>query len=94
MRPNKNAKIRNIFSNGITEDEFIERFDELMEFIGFNRFVPYNEETKALANLEKIQMRERLEKIHRMNPTKNKWADINNISDKLKIFLKLKEEDL
>jgi len=35
-----------------------------------------------------------LNRIYRMNTTKNKWANINNISDKLKLFLALKGENI
>jgi len=89
-----NDEIRNMFINGITEDHFIENFNELIEFIGFKIFDPYNPETGSLASLKRTWMPSVLERLYRMNPIKNKWADINNISDRLRLFLKLKGEDI
>jgi hypothetical protein len=90
----KNSMIRSRLISGITEDEFIEDFDELMGFTGFQFFLPYDPTTKSLASLKRSWMPSVLERIHRMNPTKNKWADINNLSDNLRVFLKLRNEEI
>jgi hypothetical protein len=91
----KNSMIRSsLEAGGITEDEFIEKFDEVMDFIGFRMFNPYNPQTGSLASLERVPMPAVLERIYRMNPTLNKWADINNLSDKLRVFLKLRNEEI
>lgn len=90
----KNSMIRSRLTSGITEEEFIEDFDELMGFIGFKFFVPHNPETNELASLKRSWMPSVLERIYRMNPTKNKWADINNLSDRLRVFLKLRNEEI
>jgi hypothetical protein len=90
----KNDEIRELLIKGITEEYFIENFDVLMDFIGFKIFNPYDPATKELASLKRSWMPSILERIYRMNPTRNKWADINNISESLKVFLKLKGEDV
>jgi hypothetical protein len=91
----KNSQIRQMLINGLTEDEFIERFEEIMEFSGFKKFEPYTPgDNGHLARLVKVSMPEYLERIHRMNVTKNSWADINNISDRLKLFLSLRGENI
>jgi hypothetical protein len=90
----KNDEIRSLLISGITEEYFIENFDQLIDFIGFKIFNPYDPGTGALASLKRTWIPSVLERIHRMNPTKNKWADINSISDNLKLFLKLKGEDI
>ncbi len=86
--------IRSKLQAGITEDQFIEEFDDIMGFTGFKFFSPYKPETEELASLKRSWMPMILERIHRMNPTANKWADINNISDKLRLFLKLRNEEI
>jgi hypothetical protein len=90
----RNTMIRELLNNGITEDEFIERFDEIMGFTGFKMFNPYNSVTGDLASLKRTEMPVVLERIYRMNTTKNKWANVKNISDKLRVFLKLKGEEI
>jgi hypothetical protein len=87
-------KLFTLFTSGITEDFFIENFEELMEYNGFKRFEPYDEVTKTLARLVRVDISDCLNRIYRMNTTKNKWANINNISDKLKLFLALKGENI
>jgi hypothetical protein len=89
----ENEEIRKLFTSGITEDFFIENFEELMEYNGFKRFEPYNEVTKTLARLVKADISDCLNRIYRMN-IKNKWADYKNMSDKLKLFLALKGENI
>jgi hypothetical protein len=91
---NKDDKIRQILVNGLTEDEFIEKYDEMIDFIGFKYFSPADLKTRKLASLEKMLMPSCLSKIYRMNPTKNSWANYDTISDKLKLFLSLKGEKL
>jgi hypothetical protein len=91
---NKNSKIREMLVNGITEDDFIEKFDELIEFIGFKFFDPAEPKIGKLAGLKRMWMPSCLEKIYTMNPTKNNWANYERISEKLKLFLKLKGEEV
>jgi hypothetical protein len=91
---NKNGRIRQMLVNGITEDEFIERFEEIMEFIGFKFFNPADVKINKLASLDRMWMPSCLEKIYRMNPSKNNWANYEKISERLKLFLKLKGEDV
>jgi hypothetical protein len=89
----ENEEIRRLFTSGITEDFFIENFEELMEYNGFKRFEPYNEVTKTLARLVRADISDCLNRIYRMN-IKNSWADYKNMSDKLKLFLALKGENI
>jgi len=89
----ENEEIRRLFTSGITEDFFIENFEELMEYNGFKRFEPYNEATKTLARLVRVDISDCLNRIYRMN-IKNSWADYKNMSDKLKLFLALKGENI
>lgn len=89
-----NDEIRSLLIGGITEDYFIQNFDDIIVFTGFNRFVPFGYETGSLAKLERVWITECLERIYRMNTTNNKWADISNISDNLKLFLKLRGEEI
>jgi hypothetical protein len=89
----ENEEIRRLFTSGITEDFFIENFEELMEYNGFKRFEPYNEVTKTLARLVRVDISDCLNRIYRMN-IKSSWADYKNMSDKLKLFLALKGENI
>jgi hypothetical protein len=91
---NRNTMIRYRLEGGMTEEEFIGGFDEIMEFTGFSRFVPFDKETGSLARIERIGMAECLGRIHRMNASANKWADISSMSDKLRVFLKLRNEEI
>jgi hypothetical protein len=90
----KNAIIRERLTRGITEDEFIQDFEEIMDFIGFKFFSPADVKINKLASLKKMWMPSCLAKIHRMNPNVNKWANYDEISEKLKLFLKIKGEDV
>jgi hypothetical protein len=90
----KNATIRSMLTNGITEDDFIENFEDIMSFVGFRFFEPADPEKGQLARLTRMWMPSCLEKIYRMNTTKNSWADYERLSDKLRTFLKLKQEEI
>jgi hypothetical protein len=96
-----NHKIRDIISKGMTEDYFIENFDELMNYRGFMRFAEKNPNWKPNPHvrnrpveLERSPIKDCLSRIHRMNIVSNNWADIKSISDKLKLFLALKGENI
>lgn len=88
-----NAIMRSMLTDGITEDDFIAHFDEIMKFSGFRMF---QEEKPGVhyARLVRMSMKECLDKIHRMNPTENSWAESSRISEKLKVFLKLMGEEI
>jgi hypothetical protein len=91
---NENAMVRERLVRGITEEEFIQDFEEIMGFSGFRFFEPNDKITGRLARLTRLSMPSCLNKIHSMNPTGNSWADYEKISDKLKAFLKLRGEEI
>lgn len=95
----KNAMIRQRLVSGITEDEFIEDFEEIMSFKGFMMLVPKDDDWRPNPHvrnqpmrLQRMWMPSCLNKIHSMNPSRNAWAD--EVSDRLRAFLKLRGEEI
>lgn len=88
----KNAMIRQRLVDGITEDEFIQDFEEIMGFNGFKFFEPADRDSGKLARLTRMWMPSCLNKIYSMNASKNAWADEE--SDRLRAFLKLRGEEI
>jgi uncharacterized protein YggU (UPF0235/DUF167 family) len=73
------------FADGITEEEFIDNFDDIRE--------EYNLILEVSPESEQRLIKDMLFDIHISNPSKNGWAN-DELSDKLKLFLKLKGEVL
>jgi uncharacterized protein YggU (UPF0235/DUF167 family) len=73
------------FADGITEEEFIDNFDDIRD--EYNLILEISPESK-----ERI-IKDMLFDIYISNPPRNGWAN-NEISDKLKLFIKLKGEVL
>jgi len=88
MKPFSNFQFGYIdkFVEGITEEEFIESFDDIRK--------EYNFVLEVSPESEQTLISDMLFDIYISNPSSNGWANNNNLSDKLKLFLKLKGEVL
>jgi hypothetical protein len=80
------------FSNGITEEEFIEMFEEV-QHIYTSSYPVFSYSTGKLEDrVETDSMFSILDDIYMSNPEKNKWCLVENMSETMKLFLKLNGE--
>jgi hypothetical protein len=83
------------FSEGMTEDEFIDEYEEVRRFysqeidVSILAFSGVPEEDQTSTDIREI-----LHDIHISNPAKNDWADSSKLSDRLRAFLILRGENI
>lgn len=76
----------------ITEDMFMENYDRIrMIFSDPEMYFDPKEMRLAERDEPVVNL---LNKIYKFNKVENKWADPKNLSDKLKLFLQFKGEDI
>jgi hypothetical protein len=73
-----------VFSEGITESEFMEEYEWIKEFYKKDLDLPEEKST--------LHVMEILHDIYVSNPAINSWALPEKMSDNLKVFLKLQGE--
>jgi hypothetical protein len=80
------------FNDGITEEEFIEMFEEIQNAYT-SSYPVFSYSTGKLENrVETDSLFSILDDVYMSNPEKNKWCLVENMSESLKLFLKLNGE--
>ena len=87
------AELRALITAGISEEFFIENFDIISESILFKKFDPFKK-GHNLARLLRYDINTILTLIYDYNTISNSWAMPENISNTLKLFLKLQGEEI
>jgi len=79
-------------SDGLTEEEFIENFNQILEAysIPYLMFSQKNLRLEEYVDVNSITTI--LDDIYMSNPEKNKWCLPENMSENLKLFLRLNGE--
>jgi hypothetical protein len=79
-------------NDGLTEEEFIENFNQILEAysIPYLMFSQKNLRLEEYVDVNSITTI--LDDIYMSNPEKNKWCLLENMSENLKLFLRLNGE--
>jgi len=91
MKDNQ-IRIFDKFTDGITEEEFMEMFEEIQYIYTSSYPVFSYSSAKLEERVETDSTLSILDDIYMSNPEKNKWCLVENMSESLKLFLKLNGE--
>jgi hypothetical protein len=85
-------EIMKLSSDGLTEEEFIENFNQILEAYSIPYLVFSQKNLRLEEYMDVNSITTILDDIYMSNPEKNKWCLLENMSEKLKLFLKLNGE--